>query len=148
LVRHILSRLAEGSREAAPTVTDAALKRLCAYSWPGNVRELENQLARAHALAGPIIDVADLSPHVAEPRGASAARTPPALGSVSEFRTADADDDDLAIRPRVERLERQLIEAAMERTGGNQTAAAKLLGLSRYGLQKKLARMGLREQRG
>jgi transcriptional regulator with GAF, ATPase, and Fis domain len=53
----------------------------------------------------------------------------------------ERDDDDLQIRPRVDRMERTLIARAMERTAGNQTKAAELLGLSRYGLQKKLRRL-------
>jgi DNA-binding NtrC family response regulator len=55
---------------------------------------------------------------------------------------ADPDDpDDLRIRPRVDKLERELIERALEQTSGNQTRAAERLGLSRYGLQKKLRRL-------
>ena len=53
------------------------------------------------------------------------------------------DPDDLRIKPRVERLERDLIARALEKTGNNQTQAAQLLGLSRYGLQKKLKRLEL-----
>ena len=51
------------------------------------------------------------------------------------------DPDDLRIKPRVERMERDLIARALERTQNNQTQAAQLLGLSRYGLQKKLKRL-------
>jgi DNA-binding protein Fis len=47
------------------------------------------------------------------------------------------------MRPRVEHLERSLLREALARTHGNQTGAAKLLGLSRFGLQKKLRRYGL-----
>jgi DNA-binding NtrC family response regulator len=51
------------------------------------------------------------------------------------------DPDDLRIRPRVDRLERDLIAKALERARGNQTRAADLLGLSRFGLQKKLRKL-------
>ena len=51
------------------------------------------------------------------------------------------DPDDLRLKPRIERMERLLIARAMARTDGNQTQAAQLLGLSRYGLQKKLKRL-------
>jgi DNA-binding protein Fis len=50
------------------------------------------------------------------------------------------DPDDLQLKPRVERLERSLIREALGRCGNNQTKAADLLGLSRFGLQKKLKR--------
>ncbi|RMH40504.1 MAG: GAF domain-containing protein [Deltaproteobacteria bacterium] len=126
LCRALLARVAPDPARP-PRLDRAALKRLCAYAWPGNVRELENELARAAALAGDVIGVADLSPAIAH---ADPAARPPS-------------PDDLRLRPRVEALERALIEEAMARCHGNQTAAAKLLGLSRYGLQKKLKRYGL-----
>jgi DNA-binding NtrC family response regulator len=91
------------------------------------VRELENELARATALADGVIDDDVLSPRLATQR---APRPPTA-------------QDDLALKPRVEALERELVEQALERTSGNQTAAARLLGLSRFGLQKKLKRYGI-----
>jgi transcriptional regulator with GAF, ATPase, and Fis domain/tetratricopeptide (TPR) repeat protein len=114
---------------APPTLERAALARLCAYPWPGNVRELENELLRALALGGEVLGVADLSPAIA---AVNPGRRPPR-------------PEDLRLRPRVAVLERALVEEAMARTSGNQTAAARLLGLSRYGLQKKLRRFGLAE---
>ncbi|HEX4404710.1 MAG TPA: helix-turn-helix domain-containing protein, partial [Polyangia bacterium] len=101
----------------------AALARLVAHRWPGNVRELENEITRAHALSGERITVADLSPAIATPGEA-----------------VSPDLDDLALKPRVERLERSLLREALGRCGNNQTKAAELLGLSRFGLQKKLKR--------
>ncbi|MEE2941010.1 MAG: sigma-54 dependent transcriptional regulator [Planctomycetota bacterium] len=65
LVRGLLPRIAEEvGREAR--ITDAALTVLAAWGWPGNVRELENELRRAVALSDGVIDVADLSPRIAE----------------------------------------------------------------------------------
>ena len=107
----------------------AALARLVGYRWPGNVRELENEIQRAAAFAGPRIGVDDLSPHVAA--GAE--------GAVVD----DGGPDSLLLRPRIERLERTLIRDALTRHGGNQTRAADALGLSRFGLQKKLRRYGI-----
>ena len=124
LAEHLLSRMPTSRR---PRVTRSALARLSAYAWPGNVRELNNELARASALCNESIGVADLSPHIARPQTTSP------ISVTSE----------LLIRPRVEALERELVEEALRRTNGNQTQAAKLLGLSRYGLQKKLKRYGV-----
>ncbi len=123
LAGHILARLGDPPAR----LTKAAVARLCGHVWPGNVRELENELARAAALGGEVIDVDDLSSHLRE-----LARTAPVGGR-----------DDLKLKEQVEALERDLVEEAMRRTDGNQTAAAKLLGLSRYGLQKKLKRYGI-----
>jgi len=56
-------------------------------------------------------------------------------------RTEAARSDGLNLRRRVDTLEAELVRAALERTGGNQTRAAELLGLSRFGLQKMIRRL-------
>jgi transcriptional regulator with PAS, ATPase and Fis domain len=131
IVEHLLAKHARqaagGDGKAAPKPLEpAALARLVAHRWPGNVRELENELTRAHALSGDRITLADLSPSVA------------AAGDAESI--APADLDSLLLKPRVERLERSLLREALGRSGNNQTKAAELLGLSRFGLQKKLKR--------
>jgi len=117
-----------GSQPAGAPVRIApeALARLCAYRWPGNVRELENEIMRALAFCRDVITLADLSPHIA--------------GDAEAALTTLEDPDSLALRPRVERLERALLKEALSRSTGNQTKAAEALGLSRFGLQKKLRR--------
>ena len=113
----------------AKRVDPAVLARLAAYRWPGNIRELENELMRALAFCRDSITVADLSPHVA--------------GDAEAALTTLEDPDSLTLRPRVERLERALLKEALSRSTGNQTKAAEALGLSRFGLQKKLRRYGM-----
>ncbi len=120
LVRHFAARHGRAELEVAP----AALRVLAAHAWPGNVRELENEVLRWVALCDGVVEAADLSP------------------SMHGTPTTAADPDDLRIRPRVDRLERDLIARAMTKAKGNQTRAAELLGLSRFGLQKKLRRTG------
>lgn len=120
LVAHFLEKHAAGKGR---TVGKDAMALLMGYGWPGNVRELENEVMRLCALAGATIGVADLSPHIG---------TGPALFL--------QDPADLALKPRVEHLERELIERALEQSGNNHSHSAKLLGLSRYGLLKKLRR--------
>jgi len=124
IVEHLLSKAAGAGTPKG--VAPAALARLAAYRWPGNVRELENELMRALAFCGDSIAVADLSPHVA--------------GDAEAALTTLEDPDSLTLRPRVERLERALLKEALSRSAGNQTRAAEALGLSRFGLQKKLRR--------
>ncbi|HEV3031198.1 MAG TPA: sigma 54-interacting transcriptional regulator, partial [Polyangia bacterium] len=126
IVEHLLSKRAANAATPAKPLDPAALARLVAYRWPGNVRELENEITRAHALSGERIAVADLSPAVAASGQAEA--------------VAPTDFDNLLLKPRVERLERSLLREALGRSGNNQTKAAELLGLSRFGLQKKLKR--------
>ena len=123
LVAHFLEKHAPGR---PLEVTKAAMARLVAYAWPGNVRQLENEIRRAVLLADERIDVGDLSPDVAR-AGPSAAR---AAG--------------LDLRARVDALEVELVREALERTRGNQTRAAEILGLSRFGLQKMMRRLNVR----
>ena len=98
------------------------MRRLARYPWPGNIRELENEVMRWVALTADRITEDDLSPEI------------------RDVDTQHDDPDDLEIKPRVTCLERSLIARALRRTDGNLTQAAELLGLSRYGLQKKLRR--------
>ncbi|HEX7507810.1 MAG TPA: sigma 54-interacting transcriptional regulator, partial [Polyangia bacterium] len=131
LLRHFLEKAAQQAGAAAKALDASALAKLCRYGWPGNVRELENEIARAGAFAGSTIGIPDLSPHIQSGQDPNEAiRNEP---------------DSLRLKHRVERLERQLIREAMTRSQGNQTKASALLGLSRFGLQKKLRRYNLGE---
>jgi transcriptional regulator with GAF, ATPase, and Fis domain len=107
-------------------LTRAALDRLAAFPWPGNVRQLENELRRALVLADDRIDVSELSDEVG--RGGPGA-------------TRDAG---VGLKARVDALETELVKDALLKTKGNQTRAAELLGLSRFGLQKMMRRLGIR----
>jgi transcriptional regulator with GAF, ATPase, and Fis domain/tetratricopeptide (TPR) repeat protein len=126
LVDHLLSQLTAG--KPSPRLTRAALRALGQHRWPGNVRELENALARGLAMGDDVIDVADLPDAVA----AAAARPEPGKPAVT---------DDLRLKPALAATEQAYIAAAMARAKSNQTVAARLLGLSRFGLQKKLRRL-------
>ncbi|MCA9657295.1 MAG: sigma 54-interacting transcriptional regulator, partial [Myxococcales bacterium] len=122
LLEHFLGRY-DGERRL--TIAAPAMRLLARYPWPGNVRELENEVQRLAVLVESRVDPEDLSPKIRDAARSGAAPDP----------------DDLELRPRLERLERELIGRALERCDNNQTRAAELLGLSRYGLQKKLKRM-------
>ncbi len=117
-------QLARRMNSAPPRITPAAMEILRRHRWPGNVRELRN--AMEHALVvveGGVLDVEDLPESVRA--GAQAA--PPALGG--------------AMREQIAELERRNIEEALEAEGGNQTRAAKRLGISRRALQYKLEKI-------
>jgi transcriptional regulator with GAF, ATPase, and Fis domain/tetratricopeptide (TPR) repeat protein len=105
-------------------VTRGAMARLVGFGWPGNVRQLENEVRRALVLGDGAIDVAELSADVA--RGGPAGK---AAGS--------------DLRSRVDALEAELVAEALVKTRGNQTKAARALGLSRFGLQKMMKRLGI-----
>ncbi len=127
LVAHLVRVHGGGRTLELPAETMGLLR---AHTWPGNVRELENEVRRWLALCERRVGPEDLSPAI---RGAAP--------EASE--AAPTDPDDLTLKAHVEALERRLLRRALAHTGGNQTQAAKLLGLSRYGLQKKLQRLGV-----
>ena len=124
LVEHFLRKHATEGHVPPRRIARAALQKLVGYRWPGNVRELENEVLRAASLGGEVITVEDLSPQVASGEAEASFDSP----------------DDLSLKKRVERLERTLLREAISRAAGNQSQAARLLGLSRFGLQKKLRR--------
>jgi transcriptional regulator with GAF, ATPase, and Fis domain/tetratricopeptide (TPR) repeat protein len=125
LVEALLARLCAG--KPIPRLTRAAMRALGQHHWPGNVRELENALARGVAMGGDVIDLGDLP----EPIAHATARPEPIKPTPGE---------DLRLRPALAATEQAYLTAAMTRAKGNQTVAARLLGLSRFGLQKKLRR--------
>ncbi len=102
-------------------ISEAGRRCLVEHGWPGNVRELENSLERALILCGE----EPIGPrHLPLPAGPSrGARAGDVLG----------EGFDLDV------FERELIHAALERAGGNKTAAAKLLGITRRRLYSRLA---------
>lgn len=124
LVEAILQRL---FGDAPPRLSAGALKALSFYPFPGNVRELENILERATALcSGDLIEADDL--HL-EPDDMGAGE---AVGRGSETL-----DDYL------NRLERQAILEALQKTEGNRTAAARLLGVTFRSMRYRLERLGI-----
>jgi DNA-binding NtrC family response regulator len=120
LVQSFLARL-KGSRRS---VSEDAIRKLVAYRWPGNVRELFHVVERACVMSS--ADVLDASEFdVLTDRGGQ----PHA-------------DDELNIHVATAKLERDLIERAIIRAGGNRSEAARLLGIARpqlYARMKDLA---------
>jgi serine/threonine-protein kinase PknK len=119
LVAHFIAKHAPGRRVS---IERRALARLTSHPWPGNVRQLENEIRRALVLAEDTIRVDHLSPQLAH--------------------EAEGVLDELDLKGQVNKLERRLIRQALDAARGNQTRAARLLGVSRYGLQKMLKRLG------
>ncbi len=121
LVRSFVTRYA-GERRVR--VSKAALDLLSAFAWPGNVRQLENEVRRALVLADDLVLPEHLSPEVRSGGSGETGRS-----------------DGLNLRERVDALEAELVRTALRRTDGNQTRAAELLGISRFGLQKMMKRL-------
>ncbi len=128
LAGHFLDRLSrDGGREC--TLSDAALKAMLAYDWPGNVRELENCLERACALnSGPEIHLTDL---------------PSVVNGGNGHITIDKNGS-AKIIPMSE-LERQTILGTIMQLNGDKLLAARLLGIGKTTLYRKLKEYGAEE---
>jgi DNA-binding NtrC family response regulator len=136
LIEHFLERVADATGKRLEGVTRAAMGQLCAHDWPGNVRELENVVERLVVLKdGGWIEVDDL------PGPLRAIRNPPAREAPT------LPEAGLSFRAEVARFESDLLLAALERTGGNKSRAAALLGLNRTTLIEMLRTRGLLERR-
>jgi DNA-binding NtrC family response regulator len=111
-------------------ISVVALAALSGAAWPGNVRELENEVRRLIQLCpdGRAIESDMVSPSIA---AAKAAPQPAAA------------TDDLHLQRRIEALEGTLVRQALDRSGGNLSEAARLLGVSRNGLVMKMQRLGI-----
>jgi two-component system response regulator AtoC len=154
LVQHFIAKFNTRLRKNVDGVEPEALDRLCSYGWPGNIRELENVIERAVLFAdGSRIRLEDLSDEVRLP-GPTSVSTPNTLTATEAPRTATAQSavgdpaDGLKeqVKAAMSRLERQRIVRALEQTQGNVTHAARLLKISRKGLQLKMKELGLRER--
>jgi transcriptional regulator with PAS, ATPase and Fis domain len=131
LARHFLERYA---RELGRSVTASrrnAWTRMAAYDWPGNVRELQNEIQRLLIFRseGDLVQVEDLSPRI-----------------LGESRLVD--DGDIPrgnLKEMMDAVERVLLSRTLREHGHNKTRAAEVLGITREGLHKKLARFGMAE---
>jgi DNA-binding NtrC family response regulator/tetratricopeptide (TPR) repeat protein len=101
-----------------------------AFGWPGNVRQLRNEIQRAVAMAA---TGGTITPELLSPIFAGGSSDAPPSRRVRNVTLAAA----------VERLEREMIEAALQRSAGNISQTARTLGLTRRGLYLKLDRLGI-----
>ena len=130
LAQHLLERHSSRLGVTVDGIEPEAMEILLDYPWPGNIRELENVLERALVLTdGRSITVDDLPEGVRRP-----SPDMPGIG---------VDADDLSVKKHGARLEKHLIELALDRTGGNKTQAADLLELSPRALRYKIQEYGI-----
>ena len=127
LAQHFLVRCASRQGKALTSLSRSAAELLLAYAWPGNVRELYNCIERAVALARfEQIAVEDLPPKLRAERP-----RPPTLSE---------EDPDLLT---LEELESRHIRRVMDASGHNKRLAAKILGVDRTTLYRKLEKLGM-----
>ena len=132
LVEHFLERF---SGEHRRTIEGAAIERLQAYDWPGNVREMENLIERLVTLTDhdeiQVADLPDLAGHVRP-----YLRDTPLNEFILPSEGIDIDGC-------IQRFQHDMMLQALERTHGNKTVAAELLGLNRTTFIERMRRYGL-----
>jgi two-component system response regulator HydG len=138
LAQHFLTRFAEKNRKRIKGFTPAAMDHLLRCPWPGNVRELENAVERAVILSvGEYVTDRELPL-------AGLRETGPGLAAVSPGVAGQPEPDGLtglAGMP-LDAVEREVILATLRETGGNKSEAARVLGITRATLHKKLKKYG------
>jgi len=128
LTRHFIKEFNHKYDAKIEGVSEEVLEKIRAYPWPGNVRELQNEIGRACSFSdNNILGMSDFSSrlwHVRKIKGNQI------KSGFSRKRVLDSAD-------------RELILDALQETGGNKVQAAKILGLSRTMLYKKIKRLGI-----
>ena len=124
LIRHFLTRF--GNTQSVSQVSDEVMGRLLTYDWPGNVRELENCIQRAVSLgSGSFVQMQDLPSNILY-----------RLGRTDSSRQTSTT---------LEALEQQAIRQALRVTGGDRVRAAKLLGIGKTTIYRKLKEYGMED---
>jgi transcriptional regulator with GAF, ATPase, and Fis domain len=136
LARHFAERTSRALGRETVELTPRAIRELERYAWPGNVRELKNVVDRAVVLCtGRELDVDQLSIAEGAASGASRAREP------------NAPTSPRSLRKELREIERARITDALANAAGNQSRAAKMLGMSRYTLIDRIEEYGLARPR-
>ncbi len=150
LITHFLRLYAgDDHKEICPEAITCLLR----YHWPGNVRELENVIKRACLLSRTRLILPEHLPEALQaatrPSGTEDALTPGGLGREvrAELRRIGQEKKGQLYEHVLSLVERPLLQAALERAGGNQLKAAQLLGINRNTLRKRMKELGISGKR-
>jgi DNA-binding NtrC family response regulator len=127
LAHYFLDKKSEAMKKEIHEIDRHVMELLCKYSWPGNVRELENVIERAVALEnGPVISEEDLPEYIRDL-------------SIETYRQRSSEI------PTAEEQEKKYIKWVLDKCDGNRTKAAKIMGIDRVSLWRRLKRYGMEE---
>jgi nitrogen regulation protein NR(I) len=161
LVNYFLKKLGREQQDAPKSISAGVVRVLEQYHWPGNVRELENIIRRALVVAkGDAILSSELPPEIVGQGAASAGVSAPgavAVPGAPGEATGATDVVSLSRRlfqwarkePKLKiipAVERELVIQALKETSGNQVQAAKLLGITRATLRKRIEKFGIQRE--
>lgn len=123
LIRHFIKNSALINGLSIPEISSEAVEFLCRLPYPGNIRELKNILERAVLTSGERLDKSDF-----------------------DYLTSGtkSSPSDLNVAVSLEDMERRVLQEAMEKSNGNYTQAARILGVTRQSLYRKLEKHGLK----
>ena len=128
LAHHFLAQKSKDMNKDVQNIKKESMDLLCQYGWPGNIRELENVIERAVALAnGPEITIGDLPDFISNL-------------SIETYRRADSEI------PNLEEQEKNYIKWVLDKCEGNKTKAAKVMGIDRVSLWRKIKRYGMEDE--
>ena len=122
LIKHFIKNAAASNGLDVPAISSEAIEFLCRLPYPGNIRELKNIIERAVLTGGPQLEKNDFLNFVSPDETLSSAAKPSNL----------------------EEIEREALKEAMEKSNGNYTQAARILGLTRQTLYRKLEKHGMK----
>ena len=138
LASHFLLKACGSTKKNVTKISDEAMERLQAYDWPGNVRELENVIERAVALEPTGVVLPERLPEKVREFGTASLAVPTTV-SKDGF-----PDEGVDFGEKVASLEKELLTGAMEKAGGVQTKAARLLNMNLRSFRYLLQKYGLR----
>ncbi len=155
LARYFAEKYARRRNQSSLVFSAAAEEILLRHSWPGNVRELENLIERLTILVNDrVVQPSDLADKLRERDDSSRATMPPGTqrgGASADDLMATAghiggaiDEQGINLGELINGIERDLIQKALERSGGVRSKAARLLGLNRTTLLEKMKKMGMK----
>jgi transcriptional regulator with GAF, ATPase, and Fis domain len=158
LVNYFLKKFARDQQTSPKSVSTGVIKALEHYHWPGNVRELENVVRRALVVSkGDAILLSELPPEIAS-QGATTMAGSSSTASINA--TGDASGNDVVGLARrlfqwarkdpkmkiIPAVERELVIQSLKETNGNQVQAAKMLGITRATLRKRIEKFGIQRE--